>query len=85
MEARGSSLPAKMLFGTLEKLYTFFSTSRKRSDVLQGIQKEAYLGQLHRPQRVSTTWYCLPNLASSMVAFEMHWGIVLHPNIAKKR
>ena len=58
MEACGSSLPAKVLFGTLEKLYTFFSTSRKRSDILQDIQKEANLGQLHRPQRVSTTrWW----------------------------
>ena len=27
-------------------------------DILQDIQKEAYLGQLHRPQRVSTTrWW----------------------------
>lgn len=58
MEACGSSLPAKVLFGTLEKLYTFFSTSRKRSDILQDIQKEADLGKLHRPQRVSTTrWW----------------------------
>ena len=44
MEACGSSLEAKVLFGTLEKLYTFFSTSRKRSDILQDIQKEADLG-----------------------------------------
>eukprot|EP00112_Aurelia_sp_Birch-Aquarium-sp1_P011204 Seg236.1 transcript_id=Seg236.1/GoldUCD/mRNA.D3Y31 product="Zinc finger MYM-type protein 1" protein_id=Seg236.1/GoldUCD/D3Y31 len=58
MEACGSSLPAKVLFGTLEKLCTFFSTSRKRSDILQDIQKEADLGKLHRPQRVSTTlWW----------------------------
>ena len=58
MEACGSSLPAKVLFGTLEKLYNFFLTSRKRSDILQDIQKEANLGQLHRPQRVSTTrWW----------------------------
>ena len=58
MEACGSSLPAKMLFGTLEKLYNFFSTSRKRSDILQDMQKEANLGQLHRPQRISTTrWW----------------------------
>ena len=55
VETCGSSLSAKMLFGTLEKLYTFFSKSRKRNDILQYIQKEANLGQFHRPQRGSTT------------------------------
>jgi hypothetical protein len=35
MEACGSSLAAKSLFGALEKLYAFFSQSRKRSDILE--------------------------------------------------
>eukprot|EP00794_Sanderia_malayensis_P000998 gene998-314_t len=55
MEACGSPLPAKVLFGTLEKVYAFFSTSRKRADILQDMQREAGLEKLHRPQRVSTT------------------------------
>lgn len=58
MEACSSSLAAKSLFGALEKLYSFFSHSRKRSDVLEEKQKESKIQQIHRPQRVSTTrWW----------------------------
>lgn len=58
MEACGSCLPAKNLFGILEKIYTFFSTSRKRSDVLKLKQKQFVISRLHMPQRVSTTrWW----------------------------
>ena len=58
MEACGSSLAAKSLFGALEKLYAFFSQSRKRSDILEEKQKESNIQQIHRPQRVSTTrWW----------------------------
>ena len=35
MEACGSSLGAKSLFGALEKLYAFFPQFRKRSDILE--------------------------------------------------
>eukprot|EP00794_Sanderia_malayensis_P017877 gene17877-19659_t len=51
MEACGSSLAAKSLFGTLEKVYAFFSASRKRSDELEEVQKKYKIAQLHRPQR----------------------------------
>ena len=58
MEACGSSLAAKSLFGALEKLYAFFLQSRKRSDILEEKQKESNIQQIHRPQRVSTTrWW----------------------------
>ena len=57
MEVCGSSLAAKSLFGVLDKLYAFFSQSRKRSDILEK-QKESNIQQIHRPQRVSTTrWW----------------------------
>ena len=52
MEACGSSLAAKSLFGALEKLYAFFSQSRKRSDILEEKQKESNIQQIHRPQRL---------------------------------
>ena len=55
MEACGSSLAAKSLFGALEKLHAFFSQFRKRSDILEEKQKESNIQQIHRPQRVSTT------------------------------
>ena len=54
MEACGSSLAAKSLFGALEKLHAFFSQSRKRSDILEEKQKESNIQQIHRPQRVWT-------------------------------
>jgi len=58
MEACSSSIAAKSLFGFLEKLYAFFSASRKRSDILEEKQKIANISQNHRPQRVSTTrWW----------------------------
>ena len=47
MEACGSSLTAKSLFGALEKLYAFFSQSRKRSDILEEKQKESNIEQIH--------------------------------------
>ena len=64
-------------------------------DILQDIQKKLIWdscidlrefqqrdsGQIRKPW----TRYSLPNLASSMIALEMHWGIVLHPNIVEKR
>ena len=39
IEACGSSLAAKSLFGALEKLYAFFSQSSKRSDILEEKQR----------------------------------------------
>ena len=47
MEVCGSSLAAKSLFGVLDKLYAFFSQSRKRSDILEK-QKESNIQQIHR-------------------------------------
>ena len=58
MDACQSSLAAKTLFGNLEKLYSFFSNSHKRSDILEKVQKEHKIENIHRPQRVSTTrWW----------------------------
>ena len=58
MEACGPSLAAKSLFGALEKLYAFFSQSRKRGDILEEKQKESNIQQIHRLQRVSTArWW----------------------------
>ena len=58
MEACCSSLAAKSLFGVLEKVYAFFSASRKRSDILEEKQKKSSVSPIHRPQRVSTTrWW----------------------------
>ena len=58
MEACQSSIASKSLFGVSEKLYVFFSQSRKRSDVLEEKHKKSKITQIHRPQRVSTTrWW----------------------------
>ena len=65
-------------------------------DILQDIQKKKLIWdscidlrefQQHDGGHIRKPWIRLSllNLASSMIALEMHWGIVLHPNIAKKR
>ena len=69
MEACGSSLAAKSLFGALEKLYAFFSQSRKRSDILEEKQKESNIQQIHRPQRISTTRWCMVTPESFRICF----------------
>ena len=58
MKACSSLLAGKSLFGALEKLYSFFLHSQKRSDVLEEKQRESKIQQIHQPQRVSTTrWW----------------------------
>ena len=58
MEACGSCIASKSLFGVLEKLYAFFSQSKTCSDGLEEKQKASKISQIHLPQRVSTTrWW----------------------------
>ena len=58
MDAWQSSLAAKTLFRNVEKTLFFFCDSHKRSDILEKVQKEHKIENIHRPQRVSTTrWW----------------------------